>query len=686
MKWRTAAGATGSGFLALALVWMRLSSVDSKLWIARDDAVITFSHARNLVQFGSVGVSAGDRVEGFSSPVQFLLSAGLLALRDTGYRGLSLVILVLSIFGIGALSFVFFRTVADNCGFSPSAATLVASLTLLPFLLGVVSHWTAIGWVASGMENAPVLLLMTAVVASFPLLARPGVWPVLPSLLLGLLAVGRVEFAVLTAPLFLVVLIEVVDSAKRLSGRSVRVDVGRSAFISRAALAFIPALSVILAVHLSRRLYFGSWLPNTASVQGRFSGSGQLLVLALLSGLWCAAVLAIRLRTTRWSQVSRLGFLFLLLLAIVIALAGLANANLAVLLAAPGFYMISSAIVFLGSIKHGLADRNMRYFGALIALLFVPVGQYLVMGPARMDGYRVLSLAVPLMLLLLGLIVVELVSRLVLQRRNAAGTRSKLALGLATVLVVTTFTSVSVSGFWTDTPRYLNWGITSYTQVKHAAEDFRDNHLPPDSLPIVANPDLGKLSYSKEVLVVDLGWLGDPLLANLWSRDPTLAYEYLNQVARPDVVELHRSWACRYSEYLESFEFQENYKPTSSDWLEAPSWDESCAFGGRYVIWQRNPMDGEYVLLGQILSAADPVGVVESALAACSVDGSDAFRCQGVRRAVQRGVVSLQGSGHWDAVVDAFAASPSAELDINLLRRDPNWAERAADQVEALLR
>ena len=665
---------------------MRLSSVDSYLWIARDDAVITFSHARNLVQFGSVGVSPGDRVEGFSSPVQFLLSAGLLAVRDTGYRNLSVVIIALALFGIGALSFVFFRSVAENSGFSSGATTLVAGLTLLIFLLGLVSHWTAIGWVASGMENAPVLLLMTAVVASFPLLARPGAWPVLPSLLLGLLAVGRVEFAVLTAPLFLAVLIEVADSAKGLSGRSVRVGVGRRAFISRAALAFIPALSVILAVHLSRRLYFGSWLPNTAFVQGRFSGSGQLLVLALLSGLWCAAVLAIRLRTTRWSQVSRLGFLFLLLLAIVIALVGLTNADLAVLLAAPGFYMISSAIVFLGSIKHGLADRNMRYFGALIALLFVPVGQYLVMGPARLDGYRVLSLAVPLMLLLLGLIVVELASRLVLQRRNAAGTRSKLALGLATVLVVTTFASASVSGFWTDTPRYLNYEIPGYTQVKHAAEDFRKDHLPPESLPIVANPDLGKLSYSKEVLIVDLGWLGDPLLPNLWNRDPNLAYDYLKYIARPDIVELHHSWACRYSEYLDSTEFQEDYQPTSSHWLETPSWDDSCAFGGRYVIWQRNPSDSEYALLDQILGAADPVGVVGAALDACSAEGSDTVRCQGVRRAVQRGVVPLQGSGHWDAVLDVFAASPSAELDINLLRRGPNWGERAADQVESLLR
>ena len=59
----------GAGFATVVLT--RLWSVDEYWWVARDDAVITLSHAKNAADFGSIGVSPGDRVEGFSSPLQF---------------------------------------------------------------------------------------------------------------------------------------------------------------------------------------------------------------------------------------------------------------------------------------------------------------------------------------------------------------------------------------------------------------------------------------------------------------------------------------------------------------------------------------------------------------------------------------------------------------------------------------
>ena len=86
--------------MAGALVWTglifaRLRSVQENLWIARDDAVITLSHARNAAEFGSIGVSPGDRVEGFSSPLHFAVAYLVELVADPGFRNVTLIILVL---------------------------------------------------------------------------------------------------------------------------------------------------------------------------------------------------------------------------------------------------------------------------------------------------------------------------------------------------------------------------------------------------------------------------------------------------------------------------------------------------------------------------------------------------------------------------------------------------------------
>ena len=50
------------------------SQLNSDWYILRDDAVITFSHAKNWFDFGFIGVSpSGERVEGYSAPVQFFI-------------------------------------------------------------------------------------------------------------------------------------------------------------------------------------------------------------------------------------------------------------------------------------------------------------------------------------------------------------------------------------------------------------------------------------------------------------------------------------------------------------------------------------------------------------------------------------------------------------------------------------
>src|ERR1700730_10832881 len=63
-----------------------LKSIPSANYENRDDALITLSHARNLVEFGFIGVSpSGERVEGFSAPAQFWIAAGAYRLTRFDY-------------------------------------------------------------------------------------------------------------------------------------------------------------------------------------------------------------------------------------------------------------------------------------------------------------------------------------------------------------------------------------------------------------------------------------------------------------------------------------------------------------------------------------------------------------------------------------------------------------------------
>src|SRR5688572_262919 len=64
-----------------------LAPVPPDHYEARDDALITLSHARNLAEYGFIGVSpSGERLEGFSAPLQFLVAAAAYAAAPFDYR------------------------------------------------------------------------------------------------------------------------------------------------------------------------------------------------------------------------------------------------------------------------------------------------------------------------------------------------------------------------------------------------------------------------------------------------------------------------------------------------------------------------------------------------------------------------------------------------------------------------
>ncbi len=74
------------GAIFCALFYWSYADIPDRLYQVRDDGVITMSHARNWVDYGFIGVNpSGERVEGYSAPVQFFIYALAYRLSGVGY-------------------------------------------------------------------------------------------------------------------------------------------------------------------------------------------------------------------------------------------------------------------------------------------------------------------------------------------------------------------------------------------------------------------------------------------------------------------------------------------------------------------------------------------------------------------------------------------------------------------------
>ncbi|MFC1572023.1 hypothetical protein ACFL6M_00330 [Candidatus Eisenbacteria bacterium] len=245
------------GLIFVAILSWAYSRIPTDYYEARDDGVITLSHARNLVDHGFIGVGpSSERVEGYSAPAQFFLYAGAYALTGIGYLDWSKTQTLVFSFLLGAVFIGLF-------GRKRLLALVLAVLCAL-FLGHRISFFE---WHGSGLENPLTHFLF---VASLVVLAR-------------LLATGKIN------PLF--ALVPFLASISRLDSifhvAPVLLVFAMSWWIAhRNARGLLFALLVLLlcgAFHSWRVLYFGDWIPNTAYAQGISIGE-RLHLLARLNG------------------------------------------------------------------------------------------------------------------------------------------------------------------------------------------------------------------------------------------------------------------------------------------------------------------------------------------------------------------------------------------------------------------
>lgn len=681
----------GAAVWAAVGVFMVLRA-PSAWWRWRDDAVITLSHARGLVEFGHPTVSAsGQRVDGATAPLQMLAAALFYRLGGSGWRRF-LDVQVLASFALagwsaawlGALTVPTRRLRLHVC------AAFVAAM------LGFTA-WRSAGWFASGMEGGiTVALLLCAAAATVATIAEPHRRGWLAGLAFGLAGLTRVELAALVVPALVVAVV----ALRR-----------RPTVVAR----LVGTVGVCWGiVHGWRWLTFGTLIPNSAVVQNKshlntdavwWLAVGAALVAAVMlawhrpRGRHVAAVTVAAGAGLWWWRAFHGGRRgpWGIERSIAMALAGL------VIVIAAGWFA-------------GVGRRST--WALLAAVAAVPIAQRMLFGGARLDAERISSMALPMLALGAALVLLIAADTAVVgmpaapppetlpsgppvglprttantarasaaspatpqRAANAAGAVTAIAVVLATFGV-----GASYVGSMQDRPRSLCCAIDDYTELLDGAVDIARAH--DVAAPIVATPDLGKLSFDKRVVNVDLGYLGDPMLTEIRRRRPDLIADYLTTVAAPDLIEVHGDWACNdYRGWLTSPEFAERFR------LRDPVSDgprTECPYGGARQVYVRVD-DADYAAEMRLAStlSTDPLraaAAVDEAFTACR-GGDEVRRCAAVRRAILRSTPALRSAGTFTRVVDAaVAASPSPRLERLLLEAPRRWATDAAPELIELL-
>ena len=230
------------GLIFVSIFYWAYSDIANDLYQVRDDGVITMSHAKNWVDYGFIGVNpSGDRVEGYSAPVQFFVYAVVYTFTGLSYETYANVQTFIFTFLLGALLALFFK---ENKAYA-ILLSVIAALILS-------KHTAFLQWHGSGMENpiTHVLFLATILILYSFTKDKKIVYPWVVVVFLA--TISRIDSVYHVAPLLVIFSGFWLFTFKNFQG-----------------LYFSTFVFVLwLLFHLWRYAYFGDLLPNTAYAQG----------------------------------------------------------------------------------------------------------------------------------------------------------------------------------------------------------------------------------------------------------------------------------------------------------------------------------------------------------------------------------------------------------------------------------
>jgi hypothetical protein len=213
-------------------------------------------------------------------------------------------------------------------------------------------------------------------------------------------------------------------------------------------------------------------------------------------------------------------------------------------------------------------------------------------------------------------------------------------------------------------------------------------------VPIIANPDLGKLAYAQRAQIVDLGQIGDPLylevstVSDLAERE-RLTELYLGTVYPPDVVQVGAAWTCDLHQFMSTPAFQRDYERVevgSASTKGEGSFDGTKDCGGSVGRLH----NGVWVL-------RNPASRADLQLAAKLLDGdatvdatwfdpcrrSDLQTCMVRLRAFQRAFPGSANVHRASAALRGLDTTAEGRLVTALVRSpdDPGWSQDAFDAL-----
>ena len=289
--------------------------------------------------------------------------------------------------------------------------------------------------------------------------------------------------------------------------------------------------------------------------------------------------------------------------------------------------------------------------GALACVL-----QYALFGPARMDLVRTVT-----ELALYATAAIPFVLLGIKQFRPVHAACGALVM----------MSSVAITAYEHPHTKEIGWGTPVFEQVADHFDLIAKAHDIPRAL--VANPDLGAVSWRKHFNVLDLGRLGSIVIPRAASPS-----QYLVEVALPDIIELHAPWSCGYRDLFRSAAFTEQYvrltPPDPRDGRCAGNTGNAPAFWLRKDVMRGSPST-ERVFLERFRATLD-VFLVEHELASC-VATPGPRPCGYVGRTLFRFAPELRKSGRDAAIERILAVDPRLRVEhaFFVSSSDPQWWE-----------
>ena len=115
----------------------------------------------------------------------------------------------------------------------------------------------------------------------------------------------------------------------------------------------------------------------------------------------------------------------------------------------------------------------------------------------------------------------------------------------------------------TEAGRTLCCAAGGFEPTRRLAVEFSRREQVPR--PLLANPDLGAVSFGKELNILDLGDLGSTVMAQV--KQPQDRANLLLRIFRPDVVEIHGGWVNEYAASVNNRRFKEGYDAAEGLWV-----------------------------------------------------------------------------------------------------------------------